>query len=116
MCRGICRASVQAVDFKRHVGTEILQLHFSSGPFWTHKIKTKAKYVSISNTHHLLSAPVSIPHVGAVLASLVVESMSNCRFSFVSDFCLIVDSHFHPSRALTRSLASFIPSTWMKFC
>ena len=52
---------------------EILQLHFSSGPFWTHKLKTKAKYLSISNTLHLLSAPVSIPCVGAVLASLVVE-------------------------------------------
>ena len=36
---------------------------FSSGPFWTHKIKTKAKYISISNILHLLSAPASIPHV-----------------------------------------------------
>ena len=50
------------------------------------------------------------------LACLVVESKSNCKFSFISDFCLIVDSCFHPSRALTRSFDSFIPSTWMKFC
>ena len=28
MCRGICKTSVQAVDFKRPVGTEILQLQF----------------------------------------------------------------------------------------
>ena len=76
MCRGIHRTSVQAVDFKRPVGMEILHYSyiFSSGPFWTHKTKTKAKYKSISNTLYLLSAPVSIPHVGAVLASLVVKS------------------------------------------
>ena len=89
---------------------------FSSGPFWTHKIKTKAKYISISNILHLLSTPASIPHVEAVLASLVVESKSNSKFSFISDFCLIVDSHFHPSRALTRSFNSLIPSTWTFFC
>ena len=47
---------------------------FSSGPFWTHKIKTKAKYISISNILHLLSAPASMPHVEAVLSSLVLES------------------------------------------
>ena len=104
------------VDFKRPVGTEISQLNFSSGPFWTHKVKPKAKYISISNILHLLSAPVSIPHVGTVLASLVVDSASNGKFSFVSGFCLIVDSCFHPSRALTRSFASFITLTWMKFC
>ena len=51
-----------------------------------------------------MSAPASIPHVGAVLASLVVESLSNCKLSIVSDFCLIVDLCFHPSRALARSL------------
>ena len=79
-------------------------------------MKTKAKYKSISNTLHLLSAPVSIPCVGAVLASLVVKSKINCKFSYVSDFYLIVDSHFHPSRALTRSLASFTPLPWTKFC
>ena len=59
---------------------------FSSGPFWTHKIKTKAKYISISNILHLLSAPASIPRVEAVLPSLVVVSPSNCKFSSVSDF------------------------------
>ena len=58
----------------------------SSGPFWTHKIKSKAKYISISNILHLLSAPASISHVGAVLACLVVESKSNCKFSFISNF------------------------------
>ena len=65
---------------------------------------------------HLLSAPASIPCVETVLASLVVESLSNCKFSIVSDFCLIVDSHFHPSRALTRRLESFTSSTWTYFC
>ena len=78
MCRGTRRPSVQAVGFNRPVGTELLQLQVSSGPFWTHKIKTKSKY--------LLSTPVSIPHVEAVLASLVVVSPSNCKFSFVSNF------------------------------
>ena len=33
-----------------------------------------------------------------------------------SNFCLIVDSCFHPSRALTRSLEAFTPSTWTYFC
>ena len=58
----------------------------------------------------------SIPHVEAVLASLVVESLSNCKFSIVSDFCSIVDLCFHPSRVLARSLESFTPSTWTYFC
>ena len=62
-----------------------------------------------------MSTPASIPHVEAVLACLVVVSLSNCKFSIVSKFCLIVDLHFHPSRALTRSHNSFIPSTWMFF-
>ena len=83
---------------------------------WTHKIKTKAKYISISNILHLLGAPASIPRVGAVLACLVVESKSNCKFSIISDFCLIVDSCFHPSRALKRSIESFTPLTWTYFC
>ena len=87
---------------------------FSSGPFWTHKLKLKAKYISISKILHLLSAPASIPHVGAVLAYLDVESKSNCKFSLIINFCLIVDSCFHPIRALTRSLESFTPSTWTK--
>ena len=51
-----------------------------------------------------MGAPASIPHVGAILASLVVDSLSNSKFSIISEFCLIVDSHFHSSRALTRSL------------
>ena len=88
---------------------------FSSGPFWTHQIKTKDKYISISNNLHLLSAPASIPHVEAVLACLVVKSRSNCKFIIVSDFCLIVDSCFHPSRDLTRSFEASTPSTWMFF-
>ena len=71
-----------------------LNFKFSSGPFWTHKIKTKAKYISSSNIVYLLSAPASIPCVEAVLDSLVVESSSNCKFSVISDFCLIVDSRF----------------------
>ena len=63
-----------------------------------------------------MSAPASIPHVGAILACLVVISKSYCKFIIVSDFCLIVDSHFHPSRALTNSLEAFTPSTWTYFC
>ena len=63
-----------------------------------------------------MSAPASIPCVGAIQSSLVVDSPSNCKFPIVSDFCLIVDLHFHPSRALTRSLEVFNPSTWMYFC
>ena len=31
-------------------------------------------------------------------------------------FCLIVDLHYHASRALTRSPILFIMSPWMKFC
>ena len=66
MCRGIHNTSVQAVGIIRPVGTELPKIKFSSGPFWTHKIKTKAKYISISNVLHLLSAPASIPRVGAI--------------------------------------------------
>ena len=67
-------------------GQSYYNYKFSSGPFWTHKIKSKAQYISISNILHLLSTPASIPHVEAVLASLVVVSLSNCKFSFISDF------------------------------
>ena len=66
MCRGTCSTPVQVVDIIRPVGMELQQNKFSSGPFWTHKIKTKAKYIIISNIHHLLSAPTSIPRVGAI--------------------------------------------------
>ena len=66
MCRGTRSTSVQVVDIIRPEGTELQQIKFSSGPFWTHKIKTKAKYTSISNILHLLSAPASIPCVGAI--------------------------------------------------
>ena len=78
MCRGTCSTSVQAVGFNRPVGQSYYNYKFSSGLFWTHKIKTKAKYISISNILHLLSTPVSIPHVEAVIASLVVVSQNNC--------------------------------------
>ena len=97
-------------------GRRYFNYKFSSGPFWTHKIKTKAKYISISNILHLLSTPSSIPRIGAFLACLGFASKSNCKFIIISDFCLIVDLHFHPSRALTRSLEAFTPSTWMYFC
>ena len=63
------------------------------------KFKTKAKYISISNTLHLLSAPACNPHVEAIWASLVVESKSYCKFFLASNFCLIVDLSFlHPER------------------
>ena len=116
MCRGISSTFVQAVGINRPVGWRYLNHKFSFGLFWTHKIKTKAKYISISNILHLLSTPASIPGVEAVLASLVVESLSNCKFSIISDFCLIVDLHFYPSRALTRSFELFTPLTWTFFC
>ena len=89
---------------------------FSSGPFWTDKYKTKDKYISISNILHLLSAPASIPRVEAIWASLVVESKRFKKVFIVSNFCLIVDSSFHPSRALTRSFEVSNPSTWTYFC
>ena len=76
MIRGIRSTSVQVVGFIWPLGAELHQKLFSSGPFWTHKNKTKAKYISISNTLHLLSAPASIPHVEAIWASLVVTSKS----------------------------------------
>ena len=56
-----------------YVVRQELLMDISSGPFWTHKIITKVKYISISNILHLLSAPASIPRVGAILANLVVE-------------------------------------------
>ena len=74
MCRETRSTSVQALGISRPVGMEVKQKLFSSGQLWTHKIKTKVKYISISNILHLLSAPASIPHVGAILASLVVDS------------------------------------------
>ena len=66
MCRGTCSTYVQVVDIIRPVGIELPQNKFSSGPFLTNNIKTKAKYISISSILHLLSAIASIPHVGAI--------------------------------------------------
>ena len=91
MCRGTCSTSVQLVG----INSRYLNHKFSSGPFWTHKIKTKVKYISISNILHLLSAPTSIPHVEVVLAHLAVTPVTNCKFPIVSNFCLIVESRFH---------------------
>ena len=116
MFRGIFRTSVQAVDIIGPIGTELFQLQISSGPFWTHKLKPKLKYKSISNILHLLSTLDSVPHAEPVLASLVVESESYCKFFLSVTLSLIVDSHKHPSRALTRSFLSFISLPWMKFC
>ena len=86
MFRGIHRPSVQVVDIIRPVGTELSQLQFYFGPFWTHKIKTKVNYKSVSNILHLLSTPDSVPHAEPGLAILVVESRSNCKFSVSSNF------------------------------
>ena len=85
---------------------------------WCTLGKNKRVYAggSISNLHHLLSAPVSITHVETIWSSLVDTSVSYCEFSIVSNFCLIVDSSFHPSRALTRSFKVSNPSTWTYFC
>ena len=66
MCRGTRSTSVQAVGIIRPVGMELQQKLVSSGPFWTHKIKTKDKYISISSILHLWSTPASIPRVGAI--------------------------------------------------
>ena len=74
MIRGIHTASVQVIGFIWPLGVELHQkLVFISGPIWTHKIKTKAKYISISNILHLLSAPISITRVGTIWDSLVVS-------------------------------------------
>ena len=89
----------------------LVLVHF--GPI---KLKTKSKYNCISNTLHLLSTPACIPHVEAIWASLVVESKCYCKFFLASNFCLIVDSSFHPSRVLTRSFEVSNPSTWTYFC
>ena len=102
MCRGICRTSVQAVDFIRPVGVELSHYKFSSGPFWTHELKPRLQYKSISNILHLLSAPDSVPHAVPVLASFVVESESHCKFFLSVISNLIVDSCRNPSRALAR--------------
>ena len=76
MGRRICGTSVQVVDFKRACrDTDITIRILVLVHFGLINIKTKAKYKSISNTLHLLSAPVSITHVGTVLASLVVDSL-----------------------------------------
>ena len=80
------------------------------------KLKTKAKYISISNILHLLSTPVPITHVGTIWDSLVIASVSYCELFIVSNFCLILDLSFHPSRALTRSFKVSNPSTWTYFC
>ena len=69
MFRGTRSISVQAVLY----GLSYHNHKFSTGPFWTHKIKTKVEYISTSNILHLLSAIASIAHVEAILASLVVE-------------------------------------------
>ena len=63
-----------------------------------------------------MSTPVSIPCVQAVLGSLVVDSCDIVSFLSSGVFHLIVDLHFHPSRALTRSLVSFTTSPSTKFC
>ena len=73
----------------------------------SHNIQTKANYISISNLLHLLSTPASIPCIRTVLACLDFESKRNCKFSSSEIFCLIVESCFHPSRALSRSLELF---------
>ena len=75
---------------------------FSSGPFWTCKLKPKLKYKSISNVLHLLSTPDSVPCAEPVLASLVVDSLSYCKFFSSAILSLIVDLHLHPPRALAR--------------
>ena len=116
MYRGTRSTSLQVLVIIRPVGRRYKNHKFSSGPFWTHKIKAKDKNISISNILHLLSAPASIPSVGAVLACLVVKSRSNCKFIIISNLCLIVDSCFHPSTALKGSLEAFTPSTWTYFC
>ena len=77
MLRGILRTSVQAGDFIRPLGMKLSHLQFCSGPFWTHKLKPRLKYKTISNRLHLLSTPDSVPHAEPVLASLVVESLSS---------------------------------------
>ena len=51
-----------------------LNYKFSSGAFWTHKFKTKAKIQKYFQHTSLLSTPDSVPHAEPVLASFAVES------------------------------------------
>ena len=74
------------------------------------------KYKSISNILHLLNTTGSVTHAEPVLASLVVESKSFCKFFSSAILSLIVDSHIHTSRALTRRFLLFVGVPWMKFC
>ena len=72
MFRGIHSTSVQVVGFIWPLGAELHQKLVYFWSIWTHKIKTKAKYISISNILHLLSAPVSITRVETIWDCLVV--------------------------------------------
>ena len=78
---GPCRLPVQVVDKNRAVGVELFQLQFCFDPFWTRKTKTNAKYISISNTLHLLSAAALVPHAEPFPASLVIDSSTLVSFS-----------------------------------
>ena len=68
------------------LGQSYFNYKFSFGPFWNHKIKTKVKYISISNILHLLSTPDSVPCAEPVLACLVAESKAIHKFSVSSNF------------------------------
>ena len=101
----------QVVDIIRHSN-----YNFSFGPFWTHKIKTKVEYKSISNILHLLSTPDSVPHAEPVLARLVIDSLSNCKFSVGSNFefdcCFMMAS----IQSENKEICSFIIIPWTKYC
>ena len=92
------------------------EYNFSSGPFWTHKIKTKVKYISFSNILHLLSTTGPVPHAVPILPSLVVESKHFISFSVLSNFefdCCFVSVCIQRQN---KEPESFIVEHWTEFC
>ena len=57
-----------------------LNYNFSFGPVWTHKIKTKAKYISTPDILHLSSAAGPVPHAEPIPASLVISFINISKF------------------------------------
>ena len=72
-----------------------------------------AKYTSISNILHLLSAAGPVPHAEPIPGSLVVDSSTLVSFSIVS---LIVVLSISASRVEARNLELFIVMHWTDFC
>ena len=92
MFRGIHRTSVQVVDIIRHVGTELSQLQILIWSILDSEIKTKAKIQKYFQYTSSVEYPWFCYPSEPVLASLVVESKSYCKFFLPVILSLIVDS------------------------